>query len=68
VINDGDHTISNTKIFGGNSGVAAIATNANTVAILDHDKIVDVEIPVQALSSCEFTAAVNVVSPYFFAP
>jgi hypothetical protein len=23
---------------------------------------------VQALSSCEFTAAVNVVSPYFFAP
>jgi len=68
VIADGEHTISSTKVFGGNIGVAAIATNANTVATLDHVKIVDAEIPVQALSSGEFTAAVNVVSPYFFAP
>ncbi|MGE5862221.1 MAG: hypothetical protein ACM31H_00475 [Nitrososphaerales archaeon] len=65
---DGEHTVSNTKIFGGNIAVAAIATNANTVATLDRVKIVDAEIPVQALSSGEFTAAVNVVSPYFFAP
>jgi len=68
VIADSEHTISSTKVFGGNIGVAAIATNANTVATLDHVKIVDAEIPVQALSSGEFTAAVNVVSPYFFAP
>ncbi|HSF00623.1 MAG TPA: right-handed parallel beta-helix repeat-containing protein [Nitrososphaeraceae archaeon] len=67
-IADGEHTISNTKIFGGNVGVAAIATNANTVATLDHVKIVDAKIPVQALSSGGFTAVVNVVSPYFFAP
>ncbi len=68
VIADGEHTISNTKIFGGNIGVAAIATNANTVATLDHVKIVDAEIPVHALSSGDLTASVNVVSPYFFAP
>jgi hypothetical protein len=67
-IADGEHTVSNTKIFGGNIGVAAIATNANTVATLDRVKIVDAEIPVQALSSGEFSAAVNVVAPYFFAP
>ena len=67
-IADGEHTVSNTKIFGGNIGVAAIATNANTVATLDRIKIVDAEIPVQALSSGEFSAAVNVVAPYFFAP
>lgn len=68
VIADGEHLISNTKIFGENVGVAAIATNANTVATLDHVKIVDAKIPVQALSSGGFTAAVNVLSPYFFVP
>jgi parallel beta helix pectate lyase-like protein len=67
-IYDGEHTISNTKIFGGNIGVAAIATNANTVATLDRIKIVDAKIPVQALSSGGFTAAVNIVSSYFLAP
>ena len=40
VVNDGEHTISNTKIFGGNVGVAAIASSANTVAILDNVKII----------------------------
>ena len=68
VIADGEHKVSNTKIFGGEVEAAAIATNANTTATLDNVKIVDTEIPVQALSSGEFTAAVNVVSPYFFAP
>jgi hypothetical protein len=68
VIADGEHLISNTKIFGENVGVAAIATNANTVATLDHVKIVDAKILVQALSSGGFTAAVNVLSPYFFVP
>ncbi|NOJ29903.1 MAG: hypothetical protein DA328_07035 [Nitrososphaeraceae archaeon] len=68
VIADGEHTISNTKIFGGNVGVAGIATNANTVASLEHVKIVDAEVPVQALSDNGFTAAVNVISPYFLAP
>jgi hypothetical protein len=68
VIADGEHTISNTKIFGGEVGAAAIATNANTVATLDHVKIVDAEIPVQALSSAGLTAEVNVISKYFLVP
>ncbi|HEX6294338.1 MAG TPA: right-handed parallel beta-helix repeat-containing protein [Nitrososphaeraceae archaeon] len=61
-IQDSEHTVSNTKIFGGNVGVAAIATNANTTATLDHVKIVNADISVQALSSSGFTAAVNVIS------
>jgi len=63
---DGEHTISNTKIFGGNVGVAAIAFSANTVATLDGVKIVGAEIPIQALSSGDLTASVNVVSSPFF--
>jgi parallel beta-helix repeat protein len=65
---DGEHTVSNTKIFGGGVGVAAIAFSANTIATLDHVKIVDAETPIQALSSGGFTAEVNVVSPYFLTP
>ena len=68
VVADSEHRISNTKIFGGKVGAAAIATFANTTTTLDHVKIVDAEIPLQALSSHGFTAAVNVVSQYFFAP
>ena len=68
VIADGEHTVSNTKIFGGKVGVAAIAFSANTVATLDGVKIVDAKTPIQALSSAGFTATVNVVSPYFLAP
>ena len=67
VVADSEHRISNTKIFGGEVGVAAIATNANSTATLDHVKIVDAEIPVQALSTGNLTAAVNIVSPYFLA-
>jgi parallel beta-helix repeat protein len=58
VINDGEHTISNTKIFGGNIGVAAVAITANTVAILDQVKIVGATTPVLELPSGEFTAEV----------
>jgi len=65
---DGEFTVSNTKIFGGNVGVAAIAITANTTATLDRVKIVDAEIPVQALSTGNLTAVVNVLSPSFFAP
>lgn len=65
---DGDHTVSNTKIFGDEVGAAAIAFSANTTATLDRVKIIDAEIPVQALSSGNLTAAVDVVSPYLLAP
>ena len=58
IISDGEHTISNTKIFGGNVGVAAIAFSANTIATLDHVKIVGATIPVQELPSGGFTAEV----------
>lgn len=58
MISDGEHTISNTKIFGGNVGVAAIAFSANTVAILDHVKIVGATTPVQELPSDGFTAEI----------
>jgi hypothetical protein len=68
VVADSDHLVSNTKIFGANVGAAAIATTVNTVATLDHVKIVDAEIPVQALSSAGLTAEVNVISKYFLAP
>ena len=50
LIVDGEHTISNTKIFGGNVGVAAIAFSANTIATLDHVKIIGATIPVQGIS------------------
>ena len=65
---DGNHTISNTKILGGEVGAAAIAFSANTTATLDRVKIVDAEIPIQSLSTGNLTAAVNVLSPSFFAP
>jgi hypothetical protein len=66
VIADGDHTVSNTKIFGGGVGVLAVATTAKTVATLDGVKIVGAEIPIQALSSGDLTASVKVVSSPFF--
>ena len=65
---DGEHIISNTKIFGGEVGAAAIAITANTTATLDQVKIVGAETPVQAFSTGNLTAAVNVLSPSFFAP
>jgi hypothetical protein len=68
LIGDSEHTVSNTKIFSGGVGVLAAAIFENTVATLDGVKIVDAEIPVQALSSGDLTASVNVVSPYFLAP
>ncbi|HEX6293670.1 MAG TPA: right-handed parallel beta-helix repeat-containing protein [Nitrososphaeraceae archaeon] len=67
VISDGKHTISNTKIFGGKVGAAEVAFSANTIATLDHVKIIDAEIPIQALSTGNLTTAVNIVSPYFSA-
>ncbi len=65
---DGEHTISNTKIFGGQVGAAAVAITANTTATLDRVKIVNAEIPIQALSTGNLTAAINVISPSFFLP
>ena len=65
---DGEHTVSNTKIFGGNVEAAAVAITANTTATLDRIKIVDAEIPIQALSTGNLTAAINVISPSFFLP
>jgi parallel beta-helix repeat protein len=65
---DSEHIVSNTQIFGGKVGAAAIATFANTTAILDQLKIVDAETPIQALSSGNLTAAVNVISPSLFSP
>ncbi len=68
IIGDSEHIVSNTKIFGGQIGAAAIATFDNTTAVLDHVKIVGAEIPIQSLSSGNLTAAVNVLSPSFFQP
>ena len=68
VVVDGEHIISNTKIFGGKVGAAAIAITANTTATLDSVKIVGAETSVQALSTGNLTAAVNVLPPSFFAP
>jgi hypothetical protein len=68
VIADSEQTVSTTKIFGGHVGAAAAATFFNTTATLDRVKIVDAEIPIQALSKGNLTAAVNVLSPSFFAP
>jgi parallel beta-helix repeat protein len=62
---DGEHTISNTKIFGGNIGVAAIAFSANTVAILDQVKIIGATIPVQEFPSGGFTAEVVILPNSF---
>jgi hypothetical protein len=67
-VDDDDHIISNTKIFGGKVGAAAIAISANTTATLDQVKIIGAETPIQALSSGNLTAAVNVLSPSFFQP
>ena len=49
IIGDSEHIVSNSKIFGGQIGAAAIATFDNTTAILDHVKIVGAEIPIQSL-------------------
>ncbi|HEX5186453.1 MAG TPA: right-handed parallel beta-helix repeat-containing protein, partial [Nitrososphaeraceae archaeon] len=68
VIADGEHTVSNTKIFGGQVGAAAAALFYNTTATLDQVKIIGTEIPIQALSTGNLTAAVNVFSPSFFKP
>ena len=62
VIQDGEHTISNTKIFGGNVGVAAVAFTANTVAILDNVKIIGATTPVLEIPSGGFTAEVVFLS------
>ena len=58
IVSDGEHTISNTKIYGGNVGVAAVAITANTIVTLDHVKIVGATTPVQELPSGGFTAEV----------
>ena len=58
VIIDSEFTISNTKIFGGNVGVAAIAFTANTVVTLDNVKIIGATTPVQEIPSGGFTAEV----------
>jgi parallel beta-helix repeat protein len=68
VIEDSENIISNTKIFGGNVGAAATANFANATANLDRVTIIGAETPIQALSSGNLTAAVNVLSPSFFAP
>ena len=68
VIEDSEQIVSNTKIFGGKVGTAAAATFGNTTATLDHVKIIGAETPIQALSSGNLTAAVNVLSPSFFQP
>ena len=65
IVVDGEHTISNTKIFGGNVGVAAIAFSANTIATLDHVKIVGATIPVQEFPSGGFTAEVVILPNSF---
>jgi parallel beta-helix repeat protein len=65
IVVDGEHTISNTKMFGGNVGVAAIAFSANTIATLDNVKIVGATIPVQEFPSGGFTAEV-VILPNLF--
>ena len=65
---DSEHTVSNAKIFGGKVGAAAIALSANTTSTLDQVKIIGTEIPIQALSTGNLTAAVNVLSPSFFEP
>jgi parallel beta-helix repeat protein len=62
---DGENTISNTKIFGGNVGVAAIAFSANTIATLDNVKIAGATIPVQEFPSGGFTAEVVILPNSF---
>lgn len=62
---DGENTISNTKIFGGNVGVAAIAFSANTIATLNNVKIVGATIPVQEFPSGGFTAEVVILPNSF---
>lgn len=66
MIVDGNHTVSFTKISGGDVGVAAIATAVDTVATLDHIKIVDATTPLQELSCCGFTAEIVTIPPNSF--
>ena len=61
---NGEHN-SNTKIFGGNVGVAAIAFSANTVATLDHVEIIGATIPVQEFPSGGFIAEVVILPNSF---
>ena len=68
MVGDSEHTVSNTKIFGGDIGVLAAAVFANTTATLDQVKIVGAEIPIQTLSTGNLTASINVLSPSFFLP
>lgn len=49
VVQDGEHTISNTKISGGNVGVLAAAFEVNTVATLDRVIIKGTTTPTQEL-------------------
>jgi parallel beta-helix repeat protein len=66
VIQDGEHTISYTKISGGNVGVLAAAIFADTIATLDHVKIEDATTPIQELECCGFTAEVVTIPPNSF--
>jgi hypothetical protein len=50
IVVDGEHTISNTQIRGGNVGVLAAAFSADTVATLDRVLIVGTTTPTQELS------------------
>ena len=68
VIEDSENIVSNTKIFGGNVGAAATANFDNATATLEHVKIIGAETSLQALSSGNLTAAVNVLAPSFFRP
>jgi parallel beta-helix repeat protein len=66
VIQDGEHTISYSKISGGNVGVLAAAIFADTIATLDHVKIEDATTPIQELECCGFIAEVVTIPPNSF--
>lgn len=63
IVVDGSQIISQTKISGGNVGIAAIAFSANTVATLVNDKITGTTNPTQELSCCGVTAKIVTVPP-----
>ena len=50
IIGEGEHTISNTQITGGNVGVLAVAFSVDTVATLNRVAIVGATTPTQELS------------------
>jgi len=66
VIQDGNHTVSYTKISGGNVGVAAVAVFADATATLDHVKFTGAITPVQELECCGFTAKIITIPPNSF--